>query len=87
MNKSKLKWKLVGVSALIAIGLELVCISLLVSGGIFSSLAYAVLFPSLYVGTTFFGNAGAVVAHILVFFEFFIPVFWLFNRKYGHKTP
>jgi len=95
MTKSRFNWKLIGFSALIALGIEVLCISLLVSGGVLFGLAYALLFPSLYIFGMIFGGGGHFNSPVVVFgiqfliqfFQFFIPVFLvLYACKYGRRA-
>jgi hypothetical protein len=68
--------------------MEVLVILLLVSG---FGLAYALLFPSLYVTSMIFGDSGQGIHQLMVFgiqfLQFFIPVFLvLYGCKYGRNA-
>lgn len=79
--------RMIAISLLLALSIEVLCILMLMSGGVFfGPLAYvgiALLYPSLFACRLMFGDGGFFFAPFLAFLQFFIPILWLVARKYG----
>jgi hypothetical protein len=82
--------KLMLVSALVALGIEALCILMMMSGGVFfgplANVGIALLRPSLYLSNLILGDGGFMFAVVPIFFQFFIPTLWLLARKYGRRA-
>ncbi len=79
--------KIILISALMAMFVDALCFLMLMSGGVFfGPLAYIgiwLLVAPLRLCRLLLGDGGVVIAPILAFFQFFIPILWLVARKYG----
>jgi len=82
--------KIIVISGLMAMFVEAACFLMLMSGGVFfGPLAYVgiwLLLAPLHLCRLLFGDSGVMIAPILAFFQFFIPIMWLVARKYGKRA-
>lgn len=82
--------KMIFISVFIALGIEALCILMLMSGGVFfGPLAYigiALLWPSLFLSQLLFGDGGVYFSTFPAFIQLFIPTLWLVARKHGRNA-